>query len=642
LPNYGIEQKSGVSQPSPNQPLKNRVSWPLIAAGAFLAVSLVGAALVIGGVDLSTLIPGPANPPNVPATAALPAATAISTVPGVQATTPSPTQPHDIIALVPPQGDTSDLAARLPDAIRRALQGSPLAKQVQFETSQAGTSHSDLVVAWAQADGGLLTLTVHSPFEPAPASVESVLAPYSVVGPQSTPVVVDPKSDLALSAGLIAGFLELAGQPDAGTLARIQALQALPSGLAPDKQAANQAVILFAIAQAQAALSDPTAALETYSQALRLQADFPVATLNRGSVYLTLGDSAAAQAAFDTVKDAAAAQAVVQYNQAIASLPVGDLDAALKAADRLAGANPSAAWGVDLRGVIHYKRGEYEAALSDFMKAADLAPHTPAILFNQARTLTALQRYPEALDAYRTLLALEPDNPLVYFQQAMTYKANGNLSEAQAGLSQAILLNDKYLDAYLERARLELQSKAYDKALDDAGRVLTLDPNNGPAYQISGDSLLAQENWIKAEKAYSAAADNGVSNADLFAGRGWAHHRQREIDSAISDYRQAISLGDKDTILLLRLGFALLDVNQKKGALDALLGAVNGGLNTAESHAALALALDINFRESEANQEYQQAVALDPRYADRKFLSNQPLWTSITIGRARAIAKRLK
>jgi Tfp pilus assembly protein PilF len=133
-----------------------------------------------------------------------------------------------------------------------------------------------------------------------------------------------------------------------------------------------------------------------------------------------------------------------------------------------------------------------------------------------------------------------------------------------------------------------------------------------------------------------------VSDVDLFEGRGWAHHRQREMRNAVDDYRQAISLGADDTTLLLRMGFALIDTNQKKDALNALLGAVNGGLDTAEAHAGLALALDMNYRIDEADQEYQHALSLDPRFGDRKYLAGQPLWASATIGRAMAIARRLK
>jgi tetratricopeptide (TPR) repeat protein len=631
-----------VSEQPPNNSSQGGVSWPLIAAAVFLVISVAAAGLVIGDFDLTALLAGPPRQADLSTAAALPAATANSPAATQEIATPGPQPDRARITLTPPQDDSSGFAARLPDAIRAALARSPLAQKTDVVEGPPGQPDSDLDVAWETGNRGLLTLTIHSRFEPAPISVEGSLTPYSIVGPETVPVIVDPAGDASLPAGLIAGLLELAIQPGAGTLDQLQRLQALPSTFSPDDQSQNQAVILFGIAQAQAALGDPTGALDSDSQALRLQPDFPAATLNRGNVYLTLGDSTTAQAVYEAFKDISPYQTLVQYNQAIVTLAGSDLDAALKSADALVGANPSAAWSVNLRGTIHYRRAEYAPAVADFNQAVDLAPATPVLLFNQAQALVAAGQTDQALAVYDRLLGLAPDNPVYRLKQALAFEAAGKPSDALNSLSQALALDDKYVAAYVERARLEVQAGDYVTALADVDQVLTLDPKNGPAYQVSGDALLAQEDWIKAEKAYTAAADNGVSNAELFAGRGWAHHRQREVSNAVKDYQQAISLGDHDTTVLLRLGFALLDTNQKKDALNVLMGAVNGGLDTAEAHAGLSLALDMNFRTDDANTEYQRALALDPNFGDRKFLADQPLWTSITIGRAMSIVKRLK
>jgi hypothetical protein len=69
---------------------------------------------------------------------------------------------------------------------------------------------------------------------------------------------------------------------------------------------------------------------------------------------------------------------------------------------------------------------------------------------------------------------------------------------------------------------------------------------------------------------------------------------------------------------------------------------VNGGLDTAEAHAALAVALDMNNQGDDAELEYRHALSLDARFNDRKFLSEQPLWSSVSVGRAMALIKRLK
>jgi tetratricopeptide (TPR) repeat protein len=55
-----------------------------------------------------------------------------------------------------------------------------------------------------------------------------------------------------------------------------------------------------------------------------------------------------------------------------------------------------------------YERKDYQVAADDFRRAFDLS-HRPALLYNIARALEALQRLDEAVDAYRTYLRVEPD-----------------------------------------------------------------------------------------------------------------------------------------------------------------------------------------------------------------------------------------
>ena len=83
-----------------------------------------------------------------------------------------------------------------------------------------------------------------------------------------------------------------------------------------------------------------------------------------------------------------------------------------------------------------------------------------------------------------------------------------------------------------------------------------------------------------------------------------------------------------------------LDAGRYEDSLDALLGAVNLGLDTPEAHAALAIALDRNGKKDEANTEYQQALNIDSRYGDTEFLATQPMWTSAIVQEADTILRQ--
>lgn len=62
------------------------------------------------------------------------------------------------------------------------------------------------------------------------------------------------------------------------------------------------------------------------------------------------------------------------------------------------------------RGLVMYRRGEYEAALQAFTEAYRFA-RLPDIVFNLARTCERMEKRPDAIDYYREYLRRRPDAP---------------------------------------------------------------------------------------------------------------------------------------------------------------------------------------------------------------------------------------
>jgi tetratricopeptide (TPR) repeat protein len=310
-------------------------------------------------------------------------------------------------------------------------------------------------------------------------------------------------------------------------------------------------------------------------------------------------------------------------------------------ASQLIELDPDAVWSTNLRGYIYYLRGEYEPAHDDFSSANQAAPDSATLAFNRAWTLIALADYDQALAVFDDLLALEPDNPSIYLQQGRAFQANGDTDRAEDAFTQAIELNPEYLDAYLLRSRLYYETDEPEQAQADAEQAIEINPDDGRAYQIIGDILIAEEEFDRAKNAYTEAIDRGVSSIEIYAARGWARQRIFYTAGAIEDYEQARALGSEDTTLLFRLGFALFEAGRFEDALEAASGAVNGGLDTAEAHALLALTLDTDLKRDEAAQEYQRAIDLESDFEDRDFLEELPLWSDSAITRAMSIVRRL-
>lgn len=633
-----------------------------VVALGFLILSLVASVAIISGVAsqppaIEQTSPGgsTAEPPILQPTSTLtlemsPILTESS--PGAEVSpTSAPYLEVRLIALAGP--DDSHFGQQLAEAIQAELDGLhlPTPAMIRVEPEPMGQANlqatlaeslqgNNLRVVWTQETDGLIAVYLASPLvAPSISRLGTTLNPWAIYYPEGVPAYVKPDDELDFVVQLVAGTLQmLTGQaPD--RLAGLQAVRL--EGLPQAAQMNNQAVAYFALGLSQAAEGDRIAALRSYSQSIRLQPNFAAALVNRGNIYLELGDPDAALEAYNAAATIGAQPSVLAYNRALAYHMAGDYEAALAEAAQAIAFAPDAAWGANLEGLIYYSAGDYEAALADFSQAQQRAPDDASPLFNQAVTLFTMGQYTQSLASYDALLELEPENPVLYLHQGLVYRALDQTMQAIHAFSRAIMLDETYTEAYAQRARLYVELGQTQQALWDVEKMLALNPSDGRAYWIKGDALLAQEQFAEAKTAYTQAIELGETSPEVYAGRGWAWHRLRYTEAAIRDYEQALALGANSPTLLYRLGFALFDAGRYEDARDALLGAVNSGLDTAEAHAALALTLDASLQRQEAEQEYRRALELDPQYGQAQFLASQPLWSQMAVTRASAILRRM-
>jgi len=99
-------------------------------------------------------------------------------------------------------------------------------------------------------------------------------------------------------------------------------------------------------------------------------------------------------------------------------------------------------------------------------------------------------RYGDAAIEFRNALRLDPRFVAAYYQLAQAALAQHDWSESFAALEKTIDLDPGRLDARLDRGRLYLASREFDRAEDEANFIVTQESKNVGAYQLLGAALL--------------------------------------------------------------------------------------------------------------------------------------------------------
>jgi tetratricopeptide (TPR) repeat protein len=164
--------------------------------------------------------------------------------------------------------------------------------------------------------------------------------------------------------------------------------------------------------------------------------------------------------------------------QAIERVGAGALDEAQRLLEANRGAALRTAVGQNVRGDIHLRQGELEAALRAFDAAVRLTPAMPQAHSNRAAVLQEMGRLDEALAAAERALRLKPDHAMAHFNRGNALRVLGRHDEAIAAFDRALRAQPTFGEALLNRGLARIDGGKPLQALGDFSSLLAKSPQH--------------------------------------------------------------------------------------------------------------------------------------------------------------------
>jgi cellulose synthase operon protein C len=263
-----------------------------------------------------------------------------------------------------------------------------------------------------------------------------------------------------------------------------------------------------------------------------------------------------------------------------------------------------------------------------YQQALDKDPSSSEGLSGLMNTYFAEKQFDKAITAANAQIAKSP-NTANFYDLLGTALFNGkkDLPAAEAALRKAIELDKNNTDALEKLGKVQVQEGAADKALATYQQSIKDNPHEVTFYILSGELYEAKKDLDSAKAMYQQAlgispdhplASNNLAyvilqqggNVDVAMGLaqtarrgmpdspnaadtlGWAYYQKGIYDSAISQFQEALRLGEKrgdpdDADLHLHLGLAYQKKNNVTLARQQLEKAVKLSPNNADAKKAL-------------------------------------------------------
>jgi cellulose synthase operon protein C len=279
-------------------------------------------------------------------------------------------------------------------------------------------------------------------------------------------------------------------------------------------------------------------------------------------------------------------------------------------------------------GNVQFVQKHYPDAEKYFQQALDKDPSSADGLSGLMNTYNVQKQFDKAIAAANAQIAKSPNNSNFYdFLGTALLTGKKDLPGAEAALHKAIDLDKNNTDALEKLGQVQVQQGATDQALALYQQSIKDNPREPRFYILSGVLYESKQSWDQAKAMYRRAlsiqpdqplASNNLAymmleeggNVDVALAMaetarrgmpdspnaadtlGWAYYQKGVYQSAISQFQEALRLGEKvgapdDPVLHYHLGLAYQKANQTALARQHLEKALKLSPNYADARKAL-------------------------------------------------------
>ena len=235
----------------------------------------------------------------------------------------------------------------------------------------------------------------------------------------------------------------------------------------------------------------------------------------------------------------------------------GDYEAALKDFTEVNERSPYRSDACFWWGFALLKTGSYEPAIAAFSKAIKVDPNFRLAWFFRGRARGKTGDYASAITdldeaekitGFDESIEVAPEEfaVVVYSERGKVHFENGNYDAAIGDFTRVIVAPPQLAYAYRERGKSHFEKRDDESAIRDLKDAVRLDPTDGDAHFWIGRSSLRIGDYDSAIEHFTEAIDNG--KRDYFYcwfGLASAHLMKDENDSAVKFFSQAIRIDER-------------------------------------------------------------------------------------------------
>ncbi|WP_243366738.1 tetratricopeptide repeat protein [Fundidesulfovibrio soli] len=243
----------------------------------------------------------------------------------------------------------------------------------------------------------------------------------------------------------------------------------------------------------------------------------------------------------------------------------------------LSGSQQSAA-DYQLRGQAYFQLYQYDLAYKDFEQVTQRNSRSATAWFNLGTAAFKLNKEDRAVDYFTQAISLDGSMLKAYNNRGLAYLSLGQNEKALNDFNMALRLSEnRNFEALFNRAIAYQRTKDFDRALADYDKLLSMQMDFAPALANKAEIYWTIKRFPEARKALDLAVKSSPRDPDLYFNRAIILEQLNDVQGALQDYGQALSLKSNFAAAYYNRGLLLMRTNNpNKGCEDLSVACMLG------------------------------------------------------------------
>jgi len=200
-----------------------------------------------------------------------------------------------------------------------------------------------------------------------------------------------------------------------------------------------------------------------------------------------------------------------------------------------------------LLGVEYLLIDDYESANECYKKCVEIDPQDYTALYNVVFCYDFMDQQDEAVNYLLDFIEKEPYSEIAWHQLGNIYKDLNKDDKALEAYEYALIADEYFVGAYLEKAKLLEHRKQFKKAIENYKITIQLDDPTAFAYHRIGKCYEGLSDFVKASQWYKKALHEDPMFDKAWMSLTQIYLKKGSLQKALHFINKAISLDDENT-----------------------------------------------------------------------------------------------